>query len=89
MVPVAPMVTVTVIALIIVVMPRAALATLALVFLPIALSHPLLLHKVHGLSAGTIASAVSAPVLLIDNRHVEVDGLLMLRFTVSASRVPS
>src|SRR3989442_7832524 len=62
---------------VIIVVTRAALAALALIFLAIALTHPLLLDEVHGLTASVVAPAVPAPVLLIDNRDVEVDRLLV------------
>ena len=78
MVPVATMVTMTVIAaIIIVMMPLVAIAALALTISQIAFSHPLLLHKIHGLPAGSIAPAVATPVSLVDNGHVKVDRILI------------
>src|SRR5207249_423939 len=62
--------------IIIVVTTRTALVA-SFMLEAVALTHPLLLDEVHGLTAGVVAPAVLAPVLLIDNRHVEVDGLLV------------
>ena len=47
------------------------------VLMLIALTHPLVLHKIHRLVACVVLPAVPAPVLLVPRRHVQVNGLAL------------
>lgn len=45
----------------------------------VAFTHPLLLHKVHRLSAGVVTGAMFSPILLMAHWYVEVDRLALHR----------
>ena len=55
------------------------ITTPARMLMLVAIAHPLLLHKIHGLSAGVVAGAMLAPVFLVPWGHVEVDRLPLHR----------
>ena len=65
--------------LVVFVVPSAFAIVTVVMALVIALTHPIFLHKVNGLAAGTIATAVLTPLLLVLLGHIQVYRLLVNR----------